>query len=119
MTQRSSQSGTPPSFQDECEAYLEAVGGVGPGGSVFGLGSAASDYYSDRITAPRRQASRVADMQRENLSLRAEVTQLRENQAAQAAQIQALQQFMEEMRANRAPPSTSNAAPPNDPDHTN
>ena len=60
----------------------------------------------------------MADMQRENMSLRAEVTQLRENQAAQAAQIQALQQFMEEMRANRAPPSTSTAPPPNDLDQT-
>jgi hypothetical protein len=70
----------------------------------------------------------VTEIQRENVSLRAELAEVRatqaaqaallqthmQNYAAQAAQLQTLQNFMERMAARESTPSTSNAQPPND-----
>ena len=98
---------------------MEAAGGVGPGGAVFGLGSAVADYYSsDQLRAPRRQAPRISEMQRENASLRAQVSRLEENQNAQQAQIERLQKFMEDLQRNQTPPSTSRPPPSDDADRT-
>ena len=73
---------------------------MGPGGTVFGLGNVAAEYYGSRLTAPRRQPPRVTQMTQENAALRVEVSDLH-------ARMDRMEQFMAQMSRFPSQPSRS------------
>lgn len=69
LQQREAQSGSQPSFQDECNSYWEAVGGVDPGGTVFSMGSTTIDFYEEQIQASHKDANLVRVLTHKNAAL--------------------------------------------------
>ena len=98
LQERLTEPGSQPTPEDERLAYLEAAGGVRPGGRVYGLGSQAAITYEDEIRMPRIDPR--AELRHENQELRQEVQTLRNENQEFRQRLGVLEEFMARMAAS-------------------